>query len=302
MDYHPVHILSLCSIVVSAVYAVSRRLHSAIHPRERLNQIFALICLSLFFWSFAYTFLPGAASKEQAWIWFKLSAVGWTLLPSLLLHFCILLSENGRWLRRRWVLPAIYLPGALFLGQAVFGRMGVIDFVWTPFGWSDVYQPLTASYAAYLVFFPASILLGLSMVWVWGRRSSLLAHKRQAQLIVITGVPVLNAVAVSGIFLPWMGVRVPPEVAHLIALIWILAIWYSVSAHRLMMTPAAVAADILRTLADAVLLLSRDQRIITINDAAEDLLGHSREEMKGRAVHTLFQMEDETEAGTVRRF
>ncbi len=118
---------------------------------------------------------------------------------------------------------------------------------------------------------------------------------------MITGVPVLSAVAVSGIFLPWMGVRVPPEVAHLIAPIWILAIWYSVSAHRLMMTPAGVAADILRTLADAVLLLSRDQRIVTINDAAEDLLGHSRKELQGRAVQSLFQMQDETEAGTVRR-
>jgi diguanylate cyclase (GGDEF)-like protein/PAS domain S-box-containing protein len=297
----PVHLLSLCSILVSAIYVYLGGYLLRVNPRKRLNQIFALICLSLFFWSFAYTFLPWAASKDQAWIWFRLSAVGWTLLPSLLLHFCILLSENERWLGRRWVLPLIYLPGALFLGQAVFGRMGVIDFVWTPFGWSDVYQPLTASYAAYLVFFPTAIFLGLSMVWVWGRRSSLLAHRRQAQLIVITGVPVLSAVAVSGIFLPWMGVRVPPEVAHLIAPIWILAIWYSVSAHRLMMTPAGVAGDILRTLADAVLLLSRDQRIVTINDAAEDLLGHSRKELQGRAVQSLFQMQDETEAGTVRR-
>ena len=117
----------------------------------------------------------------------------------------------------------------------------------------------------------------------------------------MAGIPVLVAIAASGIYLPWLGIRELPEVAHLIALIWVVSIWYAVSEYRLMMTPAAVASDILRTLADAVLLLSREQRIITINDSAEELLGQSRQEMKGRSIQSLFQMEDETEAATVRR-
>ncbi len=49
------------------------------------------------------------------------------------------------------------------------------------------------------------------------------------------------------------------------------------------------------------MLLSRDQRVMTINDAAEDLLGHSREEMKGRSLESLFEIEDETEAQAVSR-
>jgi diguanylate cyclase (GGDEF)-like protein/PAS domain S-box-containing protein len=300
--YDAVHLLSLCSIVVSALYVYLGGYILRSNPRERLNQIFSLICLCFFFWSFAYTFLPSAASKEVTWGWFKLSAVGWTLTPSLLLHFFILLAERGEWLRKRWVLPGIYLPGFAFLAQAVFGQMGVVDFVRTPYGWSDVYGPLTITYATYLFFFPVAVLSGLSLVWLWGRQSALVAQRRQSQLIVVTGIPVLGAVAVSGIFLPWGGIRVPPEVAHLVAPVWILVIWYSVSAYRMMMmTPATVAQDILRTMADAVLLLSREQRIITINDAAESLLGQSRDEMKGQSIQNLFEMEDETEAGAVRR-
>ena len=302
MVYDAVHLLSLCSIVVSALFLYLGGYILRSNARERLNQLFSAVCLTFFFWSFAYTFLPGAASKEQAWFWFKLSAVGWTLSPSLLLHFFIRLAGRDRWLERRWVLPAIYAPGAYFLGQALLGDMGVVDFVWTPFGWSDVYQPLTASFAVYLIFFPTWILLGLLLVWLWGGRSSLVAQKRQSQLIVFTGLPVVTAVAASGIILPWMDIRVPPEVAHLITPVWVLTIWYSVAAYRLMlMTPASVASDILRTMADAVLLLSREQRIITVNDAAEELFGASRQELKGRSIQDLFEMDDETESKAVRR-
>ena len=295
--YEPVHLLSLCPIVVSALYLYLGGYILRSNHRERRNQVFSLICLSFFFWSFAYTFLPGAPSKEQAWFWFKLSAVGWTISPSLMLHFLILLSGRQRWLERRWVLPAIYVPGFFFLLQALFGRMGVVDFVWTPFGWSDVYQPLTPVYATYLVFFPLFILTGLWLVWSWGARSKVTVERRQAQLIVFTGLPVLGAVALSGIFLPWMEIRTPPEIAHLIAPIWISVIWFVVSVYRLMvMTPAAVASDILRTMADAVLLLSREHRIVGVNEASEKLLGASAKELKGRPIAELLEIGDEAEA------
>lgn len=298
--YEPVHLLSLCSIVVSALYVYLGGYILRSNHRERLNQIFSLICLSFFFWSFAYTFLPGAPTKEQAWFWFKVSSVGWTVSPSLLLHFLILLSGRKRWLERRWVLPVIYLPGFYFLWQAIFGRMGVVDFVGTPFGWSDVYEPLTPVYAAYLIFFPLYILTGLWLAWSWGSRSQVTAERRQAKLIVFTGLPVLVAVALSGIFLPWMGIRTPPEVAHLIAPIWVSAIWLVVSVYRLMvMSPAAVASDILRTMADAVLLLSREHRIVAANEACEELLGSSAKELKGLRIEELLEIWDEDEARTV---
>lgn len=300
--YDPVHLLSLCSIVVSALYLYLAGYILRSNRRERLNQIFSLICLSFFFWSFAYTFLPAAPSREQAWFWFKLSAVGWTLSPSLLLHFMILLSGRQRWLERRWVLVLLYAPGLAFLAQALFGHLGVVDFISTPFGWSDVYGPLTPIFAAYLLFFPLYISTGLWLVWSWGAHSRVIAERRQARLIVFTGLPVLAGVALSGIFLPWMGIRTPPEIAHLIAPIWISVIWIVVSVYRLMvMTPAAVASDILRTMSDAVLLLSREHRVVSANEAAEKLLGLSLRQLEGVRIRDLLEVEDESDALAVNR-
>ena len=284
----PVHLLSLLSILATGfnlalgVYL----LHS--NPRATLNRVFFAICLSFAFWSFGYTFLPGAATTHEAFFWFKVSAVGWTLAPSLLLHFCILLVRKDSWLSRPWALPLVYGPAVYFLLRAWFGEMGVVDFVATPFGWSDLYGPMSPGYAAYLVFFPVYILIGLLLVVRFAGQSELISERRQAQIIVLTGLPVLVAVAASGILLPRMGIRNPPEIAHLIVLVWTLVIWNSVTKYKLMvMSPSAVAPNILATMADAVVLLGRDHTVVTCNEAAKRLFGKSAKRLEGMKVSEL---------------
>jgi diguanylate cyclase (GGDEF)-like protein/PAS domain S-box-containing protein len=286
--WDPVHLLSLLSILATGfnlalgVYL----LHS--NSRAALNRVFFAICLSFGFWSFGYTFLPGAATTQEAFFWFKVSAVGWTLAPALLLHFCILLVKKDQWSPRPWVYPLIYAPAIYFLLRSWFGEMGVVDFVATPFGWSDVYGSLSPGYAAYLFYFPVYILIGLLLVAWFAGRSEFTSEKRQAQIIVLTGLPVLLAVAVSGILLPWMGIRNPPEIAHLIAVVWTLVIWNSVTKYKLMaMSPASVAPNILATMADAVVLLGRDHKVVTCNAAARRLFGISTQRIEGMKVHEL---------------
>jgi diguanylate cyclase (GGDEF)-like protein/PAS domain S-box-containing protein len=298
----PVHLLSLMSFLVAGfnlalgVYLVRS------NPRASLNRVFFLICLSFSIWSFGYTFLPGANTTTQAFFWFKVSAVGWTLSPSLLLHFCILLSRQKHLLARPWVYPAIYAPGLYFLWRSWFGEMGVVDFVSTQFGWSDLYGEISFGFAAYLIFFPVYILAGLLLVVQHAARSELISEKRQGYVIVLTGLPVLVLVSLSGILLPMQGIRNPPEIAHLIVLVWTLVIWNSVSKYKLMvMSPAAVAPNILATMADAVVLLGRDHTIVTGNEAARRLF-KSTKHLEGLKVSDLLLQSDAAAAEELESF
>ena len=300
--FDSVHVLSLCSALVAALDLVLGIYILRRNHRERLNQVFFVVSLCLAVWSFAFAFWPSAPSKEHAWFWFRLSAVGWTVTPSLLLHFLLLLSRQDRLLTRWWSYPLVYLPGIYYFFQAQFGRMGVVDFVQTPFGWSDVYEPLTVSYAGYLVFFSSYISLGMLSVFLWGLRTERIAERRQALILLVTGLPVLIAVALSGIFLPMWGIRKPPEVAHLIAALWVASIWFAVSRYRMMiLSPAVVAPDIFRTMADAVVLVDRDHQVVGLNRSARDLLGASEKSLKGTGIEAIFETEDATEEETVRR-
>ena len=296
-----VHILSLFSVLASALFLCLGGYILKLNPRARVNQIFSLTCLCFLFWSFSYTFFRGASDKETAWIWFKLSSVGWTLSPALVLHFLLLVSRSQNRLSRPGVLLGIYVPSVYFLVRGLSGTLGVVDFVWTDFGWSDVYAP-TPTFVGYLLYFSVWILSGLFLVVARSRKSELLAEKRQAWLIFCAGLPTIGMIAVSGILLPLLGVRSIPNVAHLLAVIWVLAIWYAISTYKLMiLTPAAVASDVLKTMADAVILLSRRQRIVGVNRAAEELLTARESELQGSKLDELFETDDAAEAETVRR-
>jgi len=300
--FDTVHALSLCSAVVAGLNLLLGSYVLLRDRRERLNQVFFLISLCFAVWAFAFAFWPSAPTKSHAWFWFRFSAIGWTLTPSLLLHFLILLSRRERYLRRWWTYALIYIPGVYYFFQAQFGRMGVVDFVQTPFGWSDVYEPLTVSYAGYLIYFASYLFLGLVLVFLWGRGVERVAERRQSQVLLATGLPVLVAVTLSGIFLPMWGIRKPPEAAHLIAALWLPSIWMVVCRYRLMiLTPAVVAPDIFRTMADAAILVGLDNQVVGLNRSAETLFGASGEQLEGSAVEDLFETEDSTEAQTIRR-
>ena len=110
----PVHLLSLLAFLVAGFHLVLGVYLLKSNPRATLNRIFFLICVSLAFWSLGYSFLQSAATKEQAWFWFKVSSPGWTLTPSLLLHFLILLVRREKLLDRRGAYLALYAPVKYF--------------------------------------------------------------------------------------------------------------------------------------------------------------------------------------------
>jgi diguanylate cyclase (GGDEF)-like protein/PAS domain S-box-containing protein len=289
LRFYNLLLLGIASALVTILYLRLGFFVIRSDPKSSLNRVFFLVCLTFASWSFGYTLLP-AASPGQVWLWFQISSPGWTLSPSLLLHFFILLAGRETLLRRKWSYLAIYAPGLFFLVQALrgAGHMGVVDFAFSPWGWSDLYGPLTGVFTAYLIFFPAYIGYGLWLVFKWGMETESSNEKKQARLIVFTGIPVLVLVSASGITLPWLGVRSIPEMAHVIVAFWILALRYSISHHRLMViSPEAVAHDILKTISDVVILLDREGRIVDINQAGQDLLHLDGRDYHGCSIESL---------------
>jgi two-component system NtrC family sensor kinase len=75
---------------------------------------FYLFCLvSFIFYSFHYT----GKLNDFDWIIYWSNVVAWLLQPALFLHFALTFPERSAALKaRRWLIPAIYVPGAILLG------------------------------------------------------------------------------------------------------------------------------------------------------------------------------------------
>ncbi|HZP18038.1 MAG TPA: PDZ domain-containing protein, partial [Terriglobales bacterium] len=82
---------------------------------------FYIFCVvSFVFYAFKYT------GKLNAFDWtiYWGNAAAWVLQPALFLHFALTFPEEHRMVRaRRWMVPAIYVPGLLILGFHVLSKV-----------------------------------------------------------------------------------------------------------------------------------------------------------------------------------
>jgi len=90
------------------VYVLLRRWTA---PKSTHFYVFCLV--SFIFYSFHYT----GKLNDFDWIIYWANVVAWLLQPALFLHFALTFPERRAVVdRRRWLIPLVYLPGAILLG------------------------------------------------------------------------------------------------------------------------------------------------------------------------------------------
>jgi PAS domain S-box-containing protein len=257
--------------------------------RSWTSRIFSLLCLSFAIWNFGHVHLLMAATLDEVWIWYRVSSVGWCFGPPLLVHFFTRLSHNGWFATHRWAQVALYLPGAIFWAKGLTGKILARDFVWTPYGWDEVFYASVAWSLSYLLFYLIYSLVGLGMIWRWGVRSEDLRQRKQAWTILATGLPALAVSSVTNVLFRYLELHYFPGLAPIILLVWGMGIWFAIRRYRLMSITVPVASkDIIRTMADPLLLVGLKGDIQVSNPAAQRLFSGEDGRLTGKMISALF--------------
>lgn len=282
------NVLSILSFLAAVVYA-GLGLNVLRHDeRADLNRLFAVLCAAYAAWSFCYVFLYPAPDERSCWLWFRLSAIGWTQFSGLTLHFTLKLTRNDRVLKQGWIYPVMYGPGLIFLVRAWTGVVTVERFQPGPLGWYPVEAVHSPWFWLFTAFYLVYVLVSIGLTWAWGRRSRLARERKQSAIITGSTAAALLLGAVSNNALPALEVRVLPSLAHIIIIVWLAGIWIAIIRYKLMTLTSSIAAEeILNKTREMVLLLDPSQRIIRTNPRTTYLLGFSPEELYGRTIESL---------------
>ncbi len=217
----------------------------SLNPKERLNRIFFLGCLSLGMWAFAFIFANVATHYEQALFWRKLASFGWGVHFSFQLHFFLLLSNRYELLTYRRTYLFLYLPAIVTI--TIFGLYSPIansmyHLVQLDSGWINVSEGgfWDSFYNTYYILFS---LLGLVAIWSWKGLSKDVNKKKTAIIISTTLFLAIVAGSVTDIFLNQSLELYTPQMGIVFAIIPISSFYYSIKKHGFMTEPDMKHSD-----------------------------------------------------------
>ncbi|MDV3427330.1 MAG: PAS domain S-box protein [Bacillota bacterium] len=262
--------------VFLAVYAIN------LNKDAKLNRVFAAQCISFAIWCFAYIFMYNRHlfTTREYWLIDLLGAAGWCSYYGISLHFSFVFTGNTKILKNKRNLILIYIPGiVMFISNVVLFRPGAHITLIMYSIYSNINMVLTTVY----------ILSSLFIIWAWGRKTKIGKEKKQAKIIVETGlVSFILGITFQNI-LPMLGL-IDVFMAQIISLIWAFGIFYAITKYKFMNLTSNYAAEyIVSKIEDIVLLLDTDNLITYCNNKVTDILGYEKKDLINKHYPFLFQ-------------
>ena len=205
------------------------------NSKGNINRIFFALCLSLSIWSFGFVFAISAVDLKSCLFWRQVSAIGWGSMYSILLHFILILTDKKKYLDKRWIKPIIYFPAMVTIyafaipSEISRARYHMIK---TSLGWINIAENNAWDWFFY-VYYISYMIIVLATVWNWGRGSSNTKIKKQSRLIIFSFLIAFAAGSITDIFGSYFLSLRMPQVAPIIIIFPIAALYYSIKKHGL---------------------------------------------------------------------
>ncbi|QHQ63005.1 diguanylate cyclase [Anaerocolumna sedimenticola] len=258
-------LLSFLSTLATVIYLFVGFNTYKLNKKSRDGFIFLLLTLSLSIWSFAYSFAYTADNEFIFSVWNKVSAIGWCTFPALVL-FLVLSITNNPVLDKFIYKVIIAIPGFFLLFTEIF-----------LFGEAIRYSDLLYRIFYYvdLIYNNLYVILSLILIYKWGRNSDKSIQKKQAKIIIISGIiPFLTDIFTQTI-LPLKLHYYLPNVTQIFVLIMLWGIYYAVVNYNfLMASNSLIVNELFHEILDLTFLIDLNGRIIRTNKQVLSLLNY----------------------------
>ena len=255
------------------------------NPKNRLNQLIAILCFLVAYLSFVNFSLRDAESYYTAYLWLKASVL-WPLMTPIILTIVLMATKNDL-LKKRIFLVLLYIPSVIisilqFTTNQITSNIMVMEY----WGWTS---PTAFN----------SPVLYLSMLWITllGITSITLCYlhyrkskglEKQQTFYILMGLTVVIILSlITEAILPLASIEFP-GITYFAAALGLLFISYGVSQYKLpALTPAIAADEIVSTITNFLVITDDNHEIKYINPAGLKLLEYRYEEIEGKNLKTI---------------
>ncbi len=269
--------ISLLNLISSAIY-ISLGIYcynSGKHePESKISRLFLILCLCFSIWGFSFAFMHSASSKNEIEVWYNISSIGWCMFSGFVIHLILLMTGRESILKRKWVYFAIYLPGIVFTIKEFTGNLYALDFIRINYGYSEIPDVAGIWFWLFVIHQTVCELLGLYLLFIWGKRSHIKRERKQADIFITTSGISLILAFTSDIILPAMNIFILPALSPVFILIWGYGLWYSISRYKFISLNRSFSSDeIASRMNDLFFILDLEGNIVKVNHQVIEFLG-----------------------------
>ncbi|KPU44637.1 phytochrome-like protein cph2 [Oxobacter pfennigii] len=235
MEYAPL-LFSLLFFTAFAIYLFFGIYIIHLNPKASLNKLFLIVCISLCLWSFGFSIANSAPDLKTCLFWRRISALGWSSIYSILLHFLLVLTGKTSVLKRGWFCLMLYFPALINLYVfSLSDNMAALQYslIKLDYGWINV--AVNNGWDLFFYFYYGGYTLAcLGLVFIWQRKATDKNIRMQAMLICISLFAALLLGSLTDVVLSSNLTNPLPQMAPVFTLIPIMAIYYSIKRYGLM--------------------------------------------------------------------
>ncbi len=246
--------------------------------RERgssLSRAFLLLTFCSSGWLLGFFAVNLCGDPETAMIWVKAANTFVVFIPSVFYLFVVVAARQID--RHNIPLFLAFSASEIFLILVWSGNTFISSLI--PYFWG-FYPRYGNSTLLFLVFFFGAMASSFRLLWVCHRRYG--ANTKRFKTF-LAGFAIAYLASVD--FLPAYGIPVYP-CGYLAVLVFSgFMAWGIIRRHLADITPSFAAEQILKTMADGLLVLDREGTVRLANESARYLFGEEGEELIGRPVH-----------------
>jgi len=280
------HFLSFLLYVYVGIIVLVR------NPKSPLHRVaFSLTCCCAL-WAFGMIFLHNPQTPENLVILFsRINAIGWIGFALCVLLFGLIFTEKEGVFKTKYFYLVLCIFPLLLLYQQWSHASIIAGHIRQPYGFSHVWGKSIWTYFFWMYCF-SYMGIGLYLVSDFWKKTENPSKKKQSKIIAITGIITFSMGAFTAIALPALHIYAVPQTVTLLSLIWVIGAAYAMVKYNFFaVTPATAAEDIISTMAEGLILLSKKGLIITANNATLNLLKYNQEELQDSPVDILFTEE-----------
>ena len=258
--------------------------------RNLVNIVFTMFCLFGAYAAFTEFVYRQAESFEAAYFWLRMSVL-WPFIIVFLLHFVLLFTEHSNLLKNKVTYVFMYGPAIFFILGLILILPRPVKTYW---GWTFGTPESTLFLNIFIVWLVGLTILSLYFCTRYYLMVSDHKKKQQAKYVSIGALFPVAIGLLTNWLLPTLSMRIP-ELATLSFALGSIFIGYAIVKHELfILTPATAAESSINTMPDALLLVSPEGKILSVNQATINLLGYEERELISQPIENVFAEETKT--------